>query len=183
MKRFTFWVSFWFFHFFQTKRWTYHSTQALLLGAAGLLALLVSSTTLFFKPDCPLENASPYEICYQVVRPLYAFQSLLTGDLKKKNCCSQLALSDCIRSVSKIMCNPNPPQSLRKVLVRLNVSSTECATIKLVPDCINQGIPFLIILLVEGILGCYIMVYCLDLKSVMTRSGSITTFQMAMDGI
>lgn len=109
---------------------------------------------------CPLQHASKYDTCAQIVNPLYVIQPVLAQDQVKRQCCSILALRDCTRLISSIICGSNSVNSLGGLLNGLKVISVQCAGIDSLTDCINPWFLFLLIVSFFWLLSSCIKCCC-----------------------
>lgn len=112
---------------------------------------------------CPLQHTSKYDKCSSVVNPFYRMQSNLLEDSRKERCCSLLALRDCTKVVSYIMCGSerNTAELAMDTIKTLNV---ECIGVNNIADCLHPLALILILLvflcIIVGIFRCLISCLC-----------------------
>ena len=83
---------------------------------------------------CPMKHTQKYDTCSSVVDPFYTVQPKILDDDRKKRCCSLLALRDCTKAISFIMCGSST-NSAEVVVDSLKALALECTGLDGITDC------------------------------------------------
>lgn len=101
---------------------------------------------------CPWKYTAAYDNCSSIASPFYRIQSAYLEDDRKERCCSLLALRDCTKAISYIMCG-SETSTTELIVNTVKTLTIECIGVDGITDCMHPfllvifALPFLFILI------------------------------------
>lgn len=139
------------------------------LAEAGILDDLVGA---FNTLTCVPQHESQYNTCSRILTPFYTIQPALAREANRRDCCSLVASSNCIRTLSSYYCGAETQGPVEASLL-ITQTGLGCLGVNSITDCMHPVVLFGLICLVLGVIGsCLRNCCCPKAKKVVIVSSS-----------